>query len=108
MALFFVSISKEFRSLATIAGGYSSLAFSFVGYTFPAEGMPKAIQIMDYIFPLTSYARMYINIAMRGNPIKYSISFFTGLLVFATIGLLSLPKFSKVLQKGGYDDQKLD
>lgn len=108
MALFFVSISKEFRALATIAGGYSSLAFSFAGYTYPAEGMPKAIQIMDYIFPFSSYARMYINVAMRGTPVKYSMPLFSGLLVFALIGLLSLPRFSRMLQKGGYDVQKFD
>jgi len=107
MALFFVSVSKEFRTLATIAGGYSSLSFSFVGYTFPADGMPKVIQAMDYIFPFSSYARMYINIAVRDNPFQYSLPLFTGLMVFSIIGLLSLPRFRKILQKGGYDAQTI-
>ncbi|HEY0297584.1 MAG TPA: ABC transporter permease, partial [Arachidicoccus sp.] len=108
MALFFVTISKDFRTLATIAGGYSALSFSFVGYTFPSEGMPKWVQIMDYIFPFTSYSRMYIDVAMRGDPLKYSLLLLIGLGVFAAIGLLSLPKFGRILQKGGYHVQSFD
>lgn len=102
MAVFFVTISKDFRSLCAMGGGYSSLAYSFSGYTFPQEGMPTAIKILDSIFPFSSYARALTNIAVKGMPIIESLPYLIGFGVFALIGLLSLKKFSYQLQKGGY------
>ncbi|MDR2236862.1 MAG: ABC transporter permease [Chryseobacterium sp.] len=104
IAIFFVTTSKDFRSLCATGGGYSSLAFSFSGYTFPQEGMPTAIKILDSIFPFSSYARMLINTAIKGMPLVESLPYIIGFAVFALIGLLSLKKFSYQLQKGHYEE----
>lgn len=103
MAVFFVTVSKDFRSLCAIGGGYSSLAYTFSGYTFPQEGMPTAIKIFDSIFPFTSYVRVLTNTAIKGMPIIESLPYLIGFGVFALIGLLSLKKFSYQLQKGSYE-----
>lgn len=104
MAVFFVTITKDFRSLCAMGGGYSSLAYSFSGYTFPQEGMPTAIKILDSIFPFSSYSRALTNIAIKGMPIIESLPYLIGFGVFALIGLLSLKKFSYQLQKGYYEE----
>ncbi|WP_165828233.1 ABC transporter permease [Chryseobacterium phosphatilyticum] len=103
MAVFFVTITKDFRSLCAMGGGYSSLAYSFSGYTFPQEGMPTAIKILDSIFPFSSYSRALTNIAIKGMPMIESLPYLIGFGVFALIGLLSLKKFSYQLQKGHYE-----
>lgn len=103
MAVFFVTITKDFRSLCSMGGAYSSLAYSFSGYTFPQEGMPTAIKIMDSIFPFSSYSRTLTNTAMKGMPIMESLPYLIGFGIFAFIGLVSLKKFSYQLQKGSYE-----
>ena len=103
IAVFFVTICKDFRSLASLGGGYSALSFSFSGYTFPQEGMPLGIKVLDMIFPFASYVRLLTNTAIKGMPIQNSIWYLLGLLLFAVIGLLSLPKFGLMLEKGYYE-----
>lgn len=103
IAVFFVTILKDFRTLCSIGGGYSALAFSFSGYTFPQDGMPTGIKILDMIFPFASYARMLTNTAVKGMPITSSYNYLLGFVLFALIGLLSLKKFSFMLQKGSYE-----
>ena len=103
MGLFFVSIASDFRTLCTIGGGYAALAFSFSGYTFPAMGMPVGIQILDMVFPFSSYARMFTDLSIKGMPLFTNVNYLIGFSIFALIGLFSLPKFAVKLQKGHYE-----
>lgn len=103
MALFFASIASDFRTLSTIGGGYAALAFSFSGYTFPSIGMPLGIQIMDMVFPFSSYARMFTDLSVKGMPLFTNVNYLIGFSIFALIGIFSLPKFGVKLQKGHYE-----
>jgi len=105
MAVFYVSFSKNLRSAMTYGGGFSALAFSFSGYTFPVEGMPQSMIVMGQIFPYTHFMKAYVNTAIKGLPLANSFVSLVALLVFVIIGLLSVPKFSKLLKNNGYEPE---
>jgi ABC-2 type transport system permease protein len=105
MAVFFVAFSKNLRSALTFGGGFSALAFSFSGYTFPVEGIPKPMVILGQLFPYTHFMKAYVNTAIKGLPLAGSAGSLVALLVFVIIGLLSVSKFSKLLKNNGYEPE---
>ncbi len=105
MAVFFVSISKNLRSAMTFGGGFSALAFSFSGYTFPVEGIPVSMRVLGQIFPYTHFIKAYVNTAIKGLPLSYSIVQIGALCLFVVIGILSIRKFSVKLKNNGYEPE---
>ncbi len=105
MAVFFVSISKNLRSAMTFGGGFSALAFSFSGYTFPVEGIPVSMRVLGQIFPYTHFIKAYVNTAIKGLPLRYSMLQMGVLCVFVVIGLLTIRKFSLMLKNNGYEPE---
>lgn len=105
MAVFFVSFSKNLRSALTFGGGFSALAFSFSGYTFPVEGIPNTMVVLGQIFPYTHFMKAYVNTAIKGLPLAGSAESLAALLLFVIVGLLSVSKFSKLLKNNGYEPE---
>ncbi len=105
MAVFFVSTSKNLRSAMTFGGGFSALAFSFSGYTFPVEGIPMSMRVLGQVFPYTHFMKAYVNTAMKGLPLQYSIVQIGALCVFVFVGVLSVRKFSLMLKNNGYEPE---
>lgn len=104
IALFVASVATSFRVALTIGGDYAALAFSFAGYTFPAIGMAKFIQILCYVFPFTSYMRFVVDYAIRG--ITYNESqkgYIIAFAIFSLLGVIGVPLYHKKLKKGCYD-----
>ncbi|CVK15641.1 ABC-2 type transport system permease protein [Apibacter mensalis] len=101
--LFYVSFNKDLRSALTLGGSYSAIAFSFTGYTFPKEGLPNIIQYLSYTFPFTSYLRFIIDYAIRGIAIgSLNFGYIIAFMVFCLLGILSMPKYNRLLKQGGY------
>lgn len=105
MAVFFVSFSKDLRSALTFGGGFSALAFSFSGYTFPMEGIPHSMQLMAKLFPFTHFMKAYVNTAVKGLPLNYSAGELAALAVFIGVGAVSAIQFSKLLKCNGYEPE---
>lgn len=104
IAFFLASVMSSLRTALSIGGSYSALAFSFAGYTFPLEGMSPFIRALNYIFPFHSYMRFTVDYAIRGLAFNSSQQgYVITLAVFACIGMIGIPFYSKRLQKGGYD-----
>ncbi|MTG97694.1 ABC transporter permease [Myroides sp. BIT-d1] len=104
MALFVTSVVTSLRTAMTIGGGYTALAFSFTGYTFPPEGMSNFVQELNYIFPFHSYLRFVISYAVRGISFNgMQRTYLIVLSVFVVIGIISAPIYYLRLKKGGYN-----
>ncbi|WP_317165480.1 ABC transporter permease [Myroides sp. LoEW2-1] len=104
MALFVTSVVTSLRTAMTIGGGYTALAFSFTGYTFPPEGMSNFVQGLNYIFPFHSYLRFVISYAVRGISFNgMQRTYLIVLSVFVVIGIISAPIYYLRLKKGGYN-----
>lgn len=102
-AILFVSFSPDLRSALTFGGGFSALAFSFSGYTFPMEGMPSVMKGLAYVFPFTHFLESYVNTAIRGLPLVYSVKNMVAFLLFFSTILVALPKFVKLIKQNGYE-----
>lgn len=66
------------------------------GYMFPREAMPKVIQVISNVFPLTYFIRVLRGIILKGNNFAVLFKEFVVLVIFG-IGVLALAtmKFKK-------------
>lgn len=96
IGILFVSIFSNMRLALSIGGGYSVLAFSFSGMTFPLVAMDGWVQAVSNIFPFTFYTRIFIDQVMRGAPVYHSYINLGVLALFAIIPLLCLPRLKKI------------
>lgn len=105
LAVCYVGISRNLTTALTLGGGYAALAFSFAGYTFPTEGLPRSMQIIGEVFPFTHYMRFYINRAIRGVSTPDALHSVWALCAYLVFFLLVFPLFVKRLKKGRYDEE---
>ncbi len=103
LAVAIVAITPDMRTALTIGGGFTAIAFSFAGYTFPMEGLPKSMQIVSALFPYAHYMKYFVNRAIKGIPIAFSYESFVALTLFILLFILAYPKFVKRLNIGHYD-----
>lgn len=68
------------------------------GFMFPFEGMPKSVQYLAELFPLTHYLRIVSGIVIKDTPIVALVPEIWPLLVFFLAGMLfATLRFSKRL-----------
>ena len=91
-----ISVFSNLRLSLSIGGGYSVLAFTFSGLTFPMIAMDGFVRIFCYIFPFTFYTEIFIDQAMRGAPVHYSLPYLGYLSLFILLPLLCLPRLKKI------------
>lgn len=66
------------------------------GYMFPREAMPKAIEIISNVFPLTYFIKVLRGIILKGNGFGQLINEFIILVIFGLVFLMAATiKFSK-------------
>jgi ABC-2 type transport system permease protein len=97
VAIFVVAITASFRLSLSLGGGYSVLAFTFSGVTFPTMAMFSAVQPLTRLFPYTYFMELYIDQAVRGVAWHYSMIDLAAMLLFCLLPLLSLGRLRKVL-----------
>ncbi|MDD3108788.1 MAG: ABC transporter permease [Alistipes sp.] len=83
-----IVLLSNLRLSLSIGGGYSVLAFTFSGLTFPFMAMDLPLRIAGYFFPLTYYVDIFIDQGMRGAPINYSMHYLGYMALFLLLPLL--------------------
>ena len=86
----------------SIGGGYSVLAFTFCGMTFPAMAMTPVMRLLTYLFPLTFHMNLFVNQAMRGAPVIWSVPDLIALTFFILLPLLVLPRMRRMCGDAKY------
>jgi ABC-2 type transport system permease protein len=66
IALSIIALTASMRLSLSLGGGYSVLAFTFSGVTFPTMAMFSWVQPFTMLFPYTYFMRLYIDQAVRG------------------------------------------
>jgi ABC-2 type transport system permease protein len=102
VALFIVATTANLRLALSLGGGYAVMAFTFSGITFPAIAMFRAIQPITSLFPLTWFTEIFIDQAMRGAPIEYSIKPLATLTLFLLLPLLTARRLQIILSNSQY------
>ena len=96
VALFVVAATASFRLSLSLGGGYSVLAFTFSGITFPTMAMFSEVQPFTMLFPYTYFMRLYIDQAVRGSAWWLSMQDIAAMLLFCLLPLLALGRLKKV------------
>ena len=71
ISVLIVSLLANLRLSLSIGGGYSVLAFTFSGLTFPIMAMWEPMQWVSKIFPFTFYTDIFVDQMLRGTPWVY-------------------------------------
>ena len=90
------ALLSNLRLSLSIGGGYSVLAFTFSGLTFPFLAMDLPVRIIGYVFPLTHYVDIFIDQAMRGAPPVYTINYLGYMSVFILLPVVLLPRLKRI------------
>ena len=97
VALAVVALTASFRLSLSLGGGYSVLAFTFSGVTFPTMAMIGWVQPLTMLFPYTYFMELYIDQAVRGVEWWYSMQEVAAMLLFCLLPLLLFGRLKKVL-----------
>lgn len=96
IGVFFVSLFSNMRLSLSMGGGYSVLAFTFSGLTFPVMAMSASMRAFSKIFPFTYYTDLIIDQALRGAPVIYSLHDMGAMALFVVLPLLCLPRLRTI------------
>ena len=96
VALFVVALTASFRLSLSLGGGYSVLAFTFSGITFPTMAMFSTIQPFTMLFPYTYFMRLYIDQAVRGTEWWLSMLDIAAMLLFCLLPLLAMGRLKRI------------
>ncbi len=96
IAVMIVALIANMRLSLSLGGGYSVLAFTFSGLTFPIMAMWAPMRWLSRCFPFTYYTDLFIDQMMRGAPAVYSLPDLGCMALFAVLPMLALPRLRKV------------
>ena len=96
ISVLIVSLLANLRLSLSIGGGYSVLAFTFSGLTFPIMAMWEPMQWVSKIFPFTFYTDIFVDQMLRGAPWVYSLPDLGYMMLFIVLPLLGLPRLKQV------------
>lgn len=96
IGLFVAVVFANLRLALSFGGGYSVLAFTFSGLTFPTMAMYGGIRLFSYIFPYTFYMQIYVDIAMRGAHWSYALPDLGYMMLFQILPVLMLRRLKRL------------
>jgi len=97
VALFIIAITASMRLSLSLGGGYSVLAFTFSGVTFPTMAMFSVIQPFTMLFPYTYFMELYIDQAVRGVAWWHSTEEIAAMLLFSLLPLLLFGRLKQIM-----------
>lgn len=102
IGVFIITVLGNLRLGLSIGGGYSVLAFTFSGLTFPIMAMYPIMQAVSKIFPFTYFTEIFIDQAMRGAPTVYSVMPIVCMAAFVVLPILTMPRLRKIATESKY------
>lgn len=96
ISVMIVSLMANLRLSLSLGGGYSVLAFTFSGLTFPIMAMYPAMRAVSKLFPFTYYTDLFVDQMLRGAPAVYSLPDLGCMALFIVLPLLCLPRLRRI------------
>lgn len=88
VGVFMIGVLPTPRLGLSFASLFGMLAFSIVGFSFPVQGMYPALQAWAYLFPLRHYFLIYVDQALNGRELYYTVGEYLWLLAFLILPFL--------------------
>jgi len=102
--LILLSVFPNYRFALSAASLIGMISFSITGFSFPSAAMDSTLYGLSFLFPLRHFFLIYVDQALNGIPIGYSMYHYAALLGFFLIGLLCIGKIGKFLYQNVYED----
>ena len=102
ISVLIVSLLSNLRLSLSIGGGYSVLAFTFSGLTFPIMAMWPAMRYLSRLFPFTYYTDIFVDQMLRGAPVACSLPDMGYMSLFIVLPLLCLPRLRTICTEEKY------
>ena len=97
IGFFMISLFPRMRDTVSFAAFYGLLAFTYAGFTFPIEGMPRSARIFSELFPIRHYFKIYVNEALNGTSFRYSVLYVAAMAAFLILPVLVSKRFRNVI-----------
>ena len=102
VAIFIIAITADMRLAMSLGGGYSVMAFSLSGLTFPTMAMHEGMQWLGHIFPFTYFTEIIIDQALRGAPTGNSLVQISHMMIFLLLPLTTLTRLNRITNDSHY------
>ena len=89
-AVFIAAAIPSLRWSLSLCTLWGVLSIPISGFSFPVMGMPAALQALSYLFPLRYYFLIYVDQALNGVQLVYSLWFYAALLCFTIMPLADI------------------
>ncbi len=96
VAVMIIALLANLRLSLSLGGGYSVLAFTFSGLTFPVMAMWQPMQWVSRLFPFSYYTDLAVDQLLRGAPVHCSMPYIVALLLFTVVPMAALPRLKRV------------
>lgn len=96
ISVLIVSIMANLRLSLSLGGGYSVLAFTFSGLTFPIMAMYPAMRAGSKLFPFTYYTDLFVDQMLRGAPARCSLPDLGCMALFIVLPFLCLRRLRRL------------
>ncbi len=98
IGLFIIGLFTDIKNAISLGAFYSIFSLTFAGFTFPIEAMPYRVQIFANFFPIRYYFKIYVNEALNGAPINYSLIYYGFLMLFMFLPFVVYRNLSKQIK----------
>lgn len=95
IGIFVLALTDNMRLALSFGGGYSVLAFTFSGLTFPTMAMSAPLQWFSHLFPFTYYMKIFVDQAMRGAPVGESLPDMAYMMLFCIPAILMINRLKR-------------
>ena len=102
VAIFIIATTADMRLAMSLGGGYSVMAFSLSGLTFPAMAMHKTMQWFGHLFPFTYFTEIMIDQALRGAPTGNSLTQLSYMMIFLLLPLTTARRLKRIINDKKY------
>ncbi len=97
-----LTITSNMRLALSFGGGYSVLAFTFSGLTFPTMAMAEILQWFSCLFPFTFYMKSFVDQALRGAPTGVSMPDIAYMMIFWILPVLLINRLKRECSDSKY------
>lgn len=102
VAVFIIALTANMRLALSLGGGYSVMAFTFSGITFPVMSMYGVARLFARLFPLTYFSNLFISQATRGVGVARSVGDVVIMLLFLLLIPLVWRRLRRVVSEDRY------
>lgn len=102
--LILLAVFPNYRLALSSASLLGMISFSITGFSFASMAMSPILYGLSFLFPLRHFFLIYVDQALNGIPVGYSMYHYAALLAFFLVGLLLMGRIRRFLYENVYEE----